>query len=333
MIKTQDLTVRYGEKSVISGLNLHVQDGEFLTLLGPSGCGKSTLLRTLGGFMQPASGTVSIGGRDVTCIDPERRGIGFVFQSYALFPHLNVADNVAFGLKTRNGDRNAVNRRVAEMLEVAGLSELGAAFPGQLSGGQQQRVAIARALAPKPSVLLMDEPLSNLDAELRVKMRWEILRMHREQEVTTVYVTHDQEEALALSDRIAVLRQGTVQQLAPPHEIYHRPANAYVGQFMGAANILEDKTCRLFALAPVQGRTPIVRPERILLGKEDGLRTHAAAAVVEEVTFLGSVTRYTVIVADQRLSVQETSRDGTVWPPGSRVPLGFNATDVMWVES
>jgi ABC-type Fe3+/spermidine/putrescine transport system ATPase subunit len=219
-------------------VDLDIHDGEFFSLLGPSGCGKTTLLRIVAGFETATSGSVAIGGQPVDRVPPNRRNVGIVFQSYALFPHLDVFENVAFGLRARGEPAERVRERVAWALALVRLSGLERRRPSQLSGGQQQRVAIARSLAIGPSIMLFDEPLSNLDAKLRVEMREELIRLHRDLGITSVYVTHDQEEALAISDRIAVLSSGVVQQVGTPDELYERPTTPFVAAFLGTSNLL-----------------------------------------------------------------------------------------------
>lgn len=237
-INIDHLRVTYGETPVIDDLDLTISDGEFFTLLGPSGCGKTTLLRTIAGFITPAQGRVAFGDRDVTHLPTHRRNIGMVFQDYALFPDKTVNANVAYGLKARKVERGKISRMVAEALEWVGMEKFGDRLPGALSGGQRQRVALARALAIRPSVLLMDEPLSNLDTKLRIQIRESISDLQREIGITTVFVTHDQEEALALSDRIALFRSGKIEQLGTPTEIYRTPVSSYAADFIGAANVL-----------------------------------------------------------------------------------------------
>jgi ABC-type Fe3+/spermidine/putrescine transport system ATPase subunit len=232
------LTKLYGGTPVVAGVDLDVASGEFVSLLGPSGCGKSTLLRMLAGLVPPSSGAVLVAGADITALPAHRRGLGLVFQSYALFPHLDVAGNVAFGLRRKGLRGEELQRRVAEALALVRLGHLAARFPRQLSGGQQQRVALARAVAPRPRILLLDEPLSNLDAQLRDEMQIEIKQLQRELGLTAVFVTHDQAEALSLSDRVCVLDRGVVQQIGTPEAIYHAPANGFVAGFIGRSNRL-----------------------------------------------------------------------------------------------
>ena len=234
----QRLTKRYNDSPVVAGIDLAVASGEFVSLLGPSGCGKTTVLRMVAGLISPTSGAVIIGGADVTPLPPHRRRLGLVFQSYALFPHLSVFDNVAFGLRRQGARGEEIRRRVGETLELVRLGHVAARLPSQLSGGQQQRVALARAVAPRPQILLLDEPLSNLDALLRDEMQIEIKRLQRELGVTSLFVTHDQAEALSLSDRVCVLANGLVQQVGAPEEIYDAPANGFVASFIGRSNRL-----------------------------------------------------------------------------------------------
>ncbi len=235
------LTKRYAGQAVVAGVDLDVASGEFVSLLGPSGCGKSTLLRMLAGLIPPSSGDVLVGGTNITGLPAHRRGLGLVFQSYALFPHLTVADNVGFGLR-RQGMRGAeLQQRVRDALALVRLGHLADRLPRQLSGGQQQRVALARAVAPRPRILLLDEPLSNLDAQLRDEMQIEIKRLQRDLGITSVFVTHDQSEALSLSDRVCVLSHGVVQQIGTPEAIYHAPANGFVAGFIGRSNRLAGR--------------------------------------------------------------------------------------------
>ncbi|MBL8837318.1 MAG: ABC transporter ATP-binding protein [Alphaproteobacteria bacterium] len=233
-----DLEARYGEQRVVQALNLDVGRGELVSLLGPSGCGKTTTLRMIAGFVTPSGGTIRIAGRAIDLLPAHRRNIGYVFQNYALFPHLSVADNVGFGLKMRFVAPAERQRRVAAALDLVGLADLGGRFPAQLSGGQQQRVALARALVIEPDVLLLDEPLSNLDAALRAEMRSEIRALQRRLEITTVFVTHDQSEALAMSDRIAVMRAGRIEEVATPQALCDRPARSFTAAFLGVRTVL-----------------------------------------------------------------------------------------------
>ncbi len=236
-----DLSKRYGDHLVVDGVDLRVGSGEFVSLLGPSGCGKSTLLRMIAGLIEPSGGCIALGGTDITRMPTHRRGLGLVFQSYALFPHLSVAGNVAYGLR-RAGVRGAeLRQRVAQSLDLVRLGHLADRMPRQLSGGQQQRVALARAVAPRPRVLLLDEPLSNLDALLRDEMQIEIKRLQQELGITSVFVTHDQTEALSLSDRVCVLAGGRVQQVDTPEAIYTKPANSFVAGFIGRSNRLQGR--------------------------------------------------------------------------------------------
>ena len=235
-LRIDDLTLGYGRTAVVDRLNLTMRRGELVALLGPSGCGKSTTMRAIAGLLTPLSGHIALDGRDITRVAPNRRGIGLVFQSYALFPHLSVFENVAFGLRLRGDSAAEITRRVEATLASVGLADFAARQPKALSGGQQQRVALARSIVVEPKLLLLDEPLSNLDARLRLEMRSELARLQRDLGITMIYVTHDQAEALALADRIVVMRSGQIEQVASPEEIYERPASAFVAQFVGFEN-------------------------------------------------------------------------------------------------
>ncbi len=240
-VTIENLSIAFGTTEVLKGIDLAIRDGELFTFLGPSGSGKSTLLRAIAGFGPAPSGRIMIGAEEVTRLPPWKRNVGMVFQSYALWPHMTVRRNVAFGLEERRVPKETIRPRVDAALELVGLLELAERRPSQLSGGQQQRVALARTIVVEPRVLLLDEPLSNLDANLRVQMRREILELQRKLSLTTIFVTHDQEEANTISDRIAVLDQGVLQQVGAPMELYDQPANLFVAGFLGTANVLEGR--------------------------------------------------------------------------------------------
>ncbi|MFF5432573.1 ABC transporter ATP-binding protein [Streptomyces griseofuscus] len=303
-VEFRGLCREFGATVALDGLDLTVRPGEFLALLGPSGCGKTTALRMLAGFEHPDSGAVLVDGRDITQVPAHRRDAGMVFQSYSLFPHLNAVDNVAFGLRMR-GVRAAERRsRAAELLELVGLGDKRERFPHQLSGGQQQRIALARALALRPRVLLLDEPLSALDAKVRLSLREEIRRLQQELGITTLFVTHDQEEALSIADRVAVMRAGRLEQCAEPAELYGRPATAFVAEFVGTMSRipgeLKDGTVEVLGQRlPADGEAAdgavdvLVRPEnlRVRADEQGGARLVGTA-------FLGAVVRLTVRLAD-----------------------------------
>ncbi len=312
-ISIADLAVSYSGNRVIDGLDLQIAAGSFYTLLGPSGCGKTTLLRTLAGFLPVERGRIRFGDRDVTALPAHRRDIGMVFQDYALFPDKTVYDNVAYGLRARAQDEATIRLRVGEYLDRVGLGGLAARHPAALSGGQRQRVALARALVIQPQVLLMDEPLSNLDAKLRVQVRETIADLQREAGITTVFVTHDQEEALALSDRIGLMRQGRIEQNASPQDIYRLPASAYVADFVGAANVLAveavtpdaagDGVTVTLAGRRIIARVPrrlsggavllIARPEDLRLAR-CGATANAVSGAIVRKQYLGGRTSYRV---------------------------------------
>lgn len=333
-VEFRTLRREFGPTVALDGLDLTVRPGEFLALLGPSGCGKTTALRMLAGFEHPDSGAVLVDGRDVTRIPAHRRDAGMVFQSYSLFPHLNALDNVAFGLriaKVRTAERRA---RAAELLELVGLADKGERFPHQLSGGQQQRIALARALALRPRVLLLDEPLSALDAKVRLSLREEIRRLQQELGITTLFVTHDQEEALSVADRVAVMRAGRLEQCAEPAVLYGRPATPFVAEFVGTMSripgALNGQDVEVLGQRlPVDGPVPaggatdvdvLVRPEAVRVSADD-----AGAARVVATAFLGAVVRVTVRLADGTevkadLSAHDAAGLGTGAPVGVSLP-------------
>ena len=304
-VEFRGLRREFGPTVALDGLDLTVAPGEFLALLGPSGCGKTTALRMLAGFEHPTSGEVLVDGKDVTDVPAHRRDAGMVFQSYSLFPHLNALDNVAFGLRMRKVRTAERRSRAGELLDLVGLGDKGERFPHQLSGGQQQRVALARALALRPRVLLLDEPLSALDAKVRLSLREEIRRLQQELGITTLFVTHDQEEALSIADRVAVMRAGKLEQCAAPAELYGRPATAFVAEFVGTMSRLPGQLSDgvvevLGQRLPVDGEAPagpevdvLVRPEAIDVRADD-----AGDARVVGTAFLGAVVRVSVLLGD-----------------------------------
>jgi ABC-type Fe3+/spermidine/putrescine transport system ATPase subunit len=308
-IQLRGVTKRYGNNVALRNLDLEIRDGEFFCLLGPSGCGKTTTLNLIGGFVGPTEGTIWLRGRRIDTLPPHKRPVNTVFQSYALFPHMSVLDNVAFGLRMDRVKRGETLRRANEALALVGLEGLGDRTPGQLSGGQQQRVAVARALVKRPAVLLLDEPLGALDLKLRQRLQVELSQIHREVGTTFVYVTHDQEEAMSMADRIAVMNLGVIEQLGTPFEIYRRPSSRFVADFIGDANFLEvtvdgdvavlgDGTRVRCVGAPGDGRaTLMVRPEALRVGEVDGAPAGAVRARAVQSSFLGTRMRVAVETA------------------------------------
>jgi putative spermidine/putrescine transport system ATP-binding protein len=338
----------FGANRVVKDFSLPIAKGEFVSLLGPSGCGKTTVLRMVAGFEAPDSGAIRVEGRDLVGLRPNQRNVGMVFQAYALFPNLTVAQNVGFGLKVAGVAASEAQARVAEMLELIGLplADYGGRYPFQLSGGQQQRVALARALAPRPRVLLLDEPLSALDAKVRVRLRGEIREIQRRLGITTIFVTHDQEEALSISDRVVVMSAGIADQVGTPFEIYNQPATPFVAGFVGTLTPIEvtvidpvvgtvmsgGLTMNLGRVlgAPAGSTLPIaLRPEAVRLGREAG-REIVLPATAREVEFMGSVIRIRAEAAGQSFLLDTFNRPDAPPPqPGEPVEISFSGRDVI----
>jgi iron(III) transport system ATP-binding protein len=331
----------YGNTQVLKDITLAIEPGEFFALLGPSGSGKSTLLRLVAGFNQHNRGRLLVDGRDITGVPPHARNIGMVFQSYALWPHMTVFDNVAFGLVERRVARGEIRRRVADALALVGLTEYGERRPNQLSGGQQQRVALARTIVIEPQVLLLDEPLSNLDKRLREQMRVELKRLQRKLGITTIFVTHDQEEAMTTADRMAVLDGGMLQQIGSPRDLFDTPANRFVAEFVGNTNVLSgrgDAARRVFVAdglgelplhAPGDGRAVSIRPHALTVAAERDARLVWFDGEVRESEFLGEFTRYEVQVGNQVLTADAPHLSSTpIYAAGARVQLGIDPAEL-----
>jgi putative spermidine/putrescine transport system ATP-binding protein len=335
------LTKSYGDNTVVQSVSLDVKDGEFLVLLGPSGCGKTTTLRMIAGFVPPSGGSIRIGERDITQLPPWKRNAGLVFQSYALFPHMTVAENVAFGLEMRKVAKAEIGPRVAEALRLVRLEGYGERYPRQLSGGQQQRVALARALVIRPDVMLLDEPLSNLDAKLRLEVRLEIRALQQQLGLTTVMVTHDQEEALTMADRLVVMSEGRVRQVGSQADLYERPADLFVADFVGRSTMIAGTVTgpgafrsegglvlRCAGEAPQGPATVALRPERLTLGAEAaGLDNHAAGTV-SFVSYLGAMLDVHVRLNDtDHVVAQIPNRaDGRIPAVGDAITIGWPAS-------
>jgi putative spermidine/putrescine transport system ATP-binding protein len=327
-IRLRDLRKSYGDVVAVAGADLEIQRGEFFTLLGPSGSGKTTLLRLIAGFERPDGGVIELGGRDVTSVPPYQRSVNTVFQDYALFPHMSVADNIEYGLRIRKVPKREREQRAGEALEVVRLSGLGARKPQQLSGGQRQRVALARAIVNRPEVLLLDEPLGALDLKLRQEMQSELKRIERQLAITFLYVTHDQEEALTMSDRIAILDHGQIEQVGTPVDVYEHPASDFVAGFIGISNVIERK-----------GTHITVRPEKIRIldaGATVPADDQVETGTISEVVYVGMVTRFRVALdAGGELVVAVQNYDaptGQERRRGEQVRVAWHAAHGITVE-
>lgn len=332
-IVIKDAVKRYGDFQAVNGINLTIQPGEFFTLLGPSGCGKTTLLRMIAGFNTIDGGAIYFDDTCINTLPAHKRDIGMVFQNYAIFPHLTVAENVAYGLKAKKTPRDEIQRRVQEALELMQIGNLASRKPNELSGGQQQRVALARAVVIEPGLLLMDEPLSNLDAKLRVQMRAIIKKLQRRLGITTIYVTHDQEEALAISDRIAVMQNGNIMQVGTPEQVYRKPQNAFVAGFVGVSNFISgeilarqdgltfrlpsDYCIQVSLRHPFTGKAALsVRPEQLFFGEREGMSGEILLS-----TFLGDFVEYEILLENgQTIQLNEYTKDiDGIRPTGQKV--------------
>jgi putative spermidine/putrescine transport system ATP-binding protein len=349
-LRIENVRKAFGATTVVQDFNLDVDAGEFISFLGPSGCGKTTMLRIVAGFEHPSAGSIIVGGKDITGLKPNQRNIGMVFQAYALFPNMTVAQNIGFGLKVAGRPRAEIDARVAEMLALIKLAEFGTRYPYQLSGGQQQRVALARALAPKPRLLLLDEPLSALDAKVRVSLRDEIRAIQKELGITTIFVTHDQEEAMSMSDRIVVMYGGRAEQVGAPFEVYNRPATRFVAGFVGTLNVI-DATVKDAASAIVEiegvavplarslgsarAGDPVslaLRPEAVSILASGG-RSIALPCTISSVNFLGAVIRIVADAGKNRLSLDTFNNPAAPPPaPGDRTTVHFSAADLLVLE-
>ncbi|HEO6747451.1 TPA: ABC transporter ATP-binding protein [Streptococcus agalactiae] len=334
MIKFDSIQIKYGDFTAIDNLNLTINEGEFFTFLGPSGCGKSTTLRALVGFLEPAEGDIIVGDKTVTHFEPEERGIGIVFQSYALFPTMTVYDNIAFGLKVKKVSPDVIQAKVKDVAAKIKISDAQLRRNvSELSGGQQQRVALARALVLEPRILCLDEPLSNLDAKLRVDLRKELKRLQKELGITTLYVTHDQEEALTLSDRIAVFNNGYIEQVGTPVEIYHNSATEFVCDFIGDINVLSEETVKeVRALNPSVGledKKAYIRLEKVRFARQTPA-DFTLQGTITDTEFSGVTTRYTVRISeDQFINVTKIDSQSAIKPVGTTVELFINPDDVL----
>jgi iron(III) transport system ATP-binding protein len=332
---------RYGETVAVAGVDLDLKQGEFVSLLGPSGCGKTTTLRMIAGFIEPTTGTIEMDGIVLSsptgALPPEKRQMSMIFQSYAVWPNMTVEQNVAFGLELRKLPRDETKKRAAEILDVVHMAHLAQRYPAELSGGQQQRVALARAIVIKPQVLLLDEPLSNLDANLREEMRFEIRRLHDEFRITTVYVTHDQAEAMVTSDRIAVMNLGRIEQVADPHTLYNRPKTRFVAGFIGRTNFIEGTANNermefgSFALpslegAPASGKVTVsVRPQSMRLSRAQSADGQPQVAVtIAERAYLGEFWDYVVTPPDSAMKLRVTTPPLDIYEVGERAWLAFD---------
>lgn len=354
-VSVKSLVKKFGPTVAVAGVDLHMESGKLFFLLGPSGCGKTTLLRMIAGFETPTSGAIHFGEREVSKLPPEKRDAGMVFQGYALWPHLSVFENVAFGLRVRKTPAAEIRTRVGEALELVKMTGLGDRKPTQLSGGQQQRVALARALAFRPSVLLLDEPLSNLDAKLRLEMRTEIRRIVDEASITTIYVTHDQEEALSLADRMAVLKDGHVVQVGAPRDLYDRPEDRFTASFLGDTNFLDGRVVDTSgqdvfvetALGRLRSRgsrpenltetvTVSIRPEAIQLRTEEAKSSaetlNLAPMTVSASMFLGQTAEVSLTAGDASLRALEL-HPRVVRSPGEALNVVFAAEDVVLLNA
>ena len=331
MIKLNDIVVKFGDFTALHDINVHVKEGEFFTFLGPSGCGKTTTLRTITGFIEPVSGTVVVKDRDITHVPIEKRNIGIVFQSYALFPTMTVYDNIAFGLKIQKLKKDEIDKKVREIARKVDLSDeqLQKAV-SQLSGGQQQRVAIARALVTGPAIICMDEPLSNLDAKLRVQLRNELKKMQKDFGITTIYVTHDQEEALTLSDRIAVFNKGYIEQIGTPNEVYNFSKTEFVCNFIGDINRLSDEVVAKAKLDPTKHN--YVRLERLHVNVEPRAGQVALDGVVTMREYYGLYIKYYIDLGSQTIKVIEKNDGVRIYEEGQRVQVILDPADVMAYE-
>jgi spermidine/putrescine transport system ATP-binding protein len=344
-VRLEDVVKRFDDVVAVDGISVEIPRGSFFALLGPSGCGKTTTLRMIGGFEEPTEGRIFLGDQDVVGLPPYKRDVNTVFQSYALFPHMSIEDNVAFGLERKGVPKAELKGRVAEMLELVGLSGFGKRRPKQLSGGQQQRVALGRALVNQPRVLLLDEPLGALDLKLRKQMQMELKRIQHEVGITFVHVTHDQEEAMTMADTIAVMSQGRIEQLGPPQELYERPATAFVAGFLGVSNLLPGSVegsgnIRLrdgtVVRARVNGRTGEVaagvRPEKITIGAGGGV--NELAGTVAETAYIGVATQLVVSTAAGTVHVfaQNIDAGGRVPTPGTNVVLSWSPESTFVVD-
>src|SRR6202521_232054 len=340
-VRIEDLRRSYAGVTALDGLSLTLAPGELVALLGPSGCGKTTAMRLVAGLEEANSGRVMFGGRDVTGLPANKRDVGMVFQAYSLFPHMTAQQNVAFGLSLHKVNAAERKRRAGEMLELVGLSGFADRYAHQLSGGQQQRVALARALAIEPTVLLLDEPLSALDAKVRSRLRDEIRRVQLEIGITTLFVTHDQEEALAIADRVGVMNSGHLEQLGPPTEIYSRPATPFVAEFVGLTNrlpgevksgVVEVRGTRLPLVQPDAPDGPaiaLVRPEAVSLATDGAMSDGPLVGTVIAVAFLGATSRVTVDLGDLTVMAQMPTSTAASTPAGTRVLLALRIDPVL----
>ena len=333
MIRLNDIVVKFGDFTALHNINVHVKEGEFFTFLGPSGCGKTTTLRTLTGFIEPVEGSVLANGKDITHVPIEERNIGIVFQSYALFPTMTVYDNIAFGLKVKKLKKPEIDKKVRNIAKKVDLTdEQLMKAVSQLSGGQQQRVAIARALVTDPAIICMDEPLSNLDAKLRVQLRNELKKMQKEFGITTIYVTHDQEEALTLSDRIAVFNKGCIEQIGTPNEIYNHSDTEFVCNFIGDINRLSDEVVNEMIahgadLSPANHN--YIRLERIHVNVPPKAGDMTFEGVVEQMEYYGLYIKYYINLGSEVIKVIEKNDGVNIYEAGETVTAVMNPKDIM----
>ena len=329
MINLSNIRVNFGDFVALHDIDLNVEKGEFFTLLGPSGCGKTTTLRTITGFIKPSGGIVKVDGKDITNLEIEKRNIGMVFQSYALFPTMSVFENIAFGLKVKRMAKSEIKSKVADIAHKVELDEKQLAKKvNELSGGQQQRVAIARALVTSPAIICLDEPLSNLDAKLRVQLRNELKELQRKFGITTIYVTHDQEEALTLSDRLAVFNKGYIEQIGSPNEIYNQSATEFVCNFIGDINKLENDFLAKIGVNTEGGKSCYVRLERLYVNnpQQDHVKCDA---IVEDAEYYGLYIKYELRSDGQLLKVIEKNSDVPLYGVGDKVCVSFNPRNIM----